>query len=56
MIQVYYFMFARNIHGDADAKGLYTPDNNVEDAFFDSYEYVMYGKIFECKQGEKDKM
>lgn len=54
--KVYYFSIAKNIHGDADAKGLYSSDNNVEDSLFDSFEYVMYGKIFECKQADKDKM
>lgn len=51
----YFFALAKNLHGD-DSKGLYSSDNNYEDSLFENYEYVMYGKIFECKQQDKDKM
>lgn len=51
-----YFSIAKNIHGDADAKGQYSADNNIEESLFDTYEYVMFGKIFDTKPADKDKM
>ena len=35
---------------------LYNPEDTTEDAFFDKYEYVCYGKIFECKPIDKERM
>jgi hypothetical protein len=31
-------------------------DNNIEESLFDTFEYVMFGKIFDTKPVDKDKM
>jgi len=47
---------AKNMKED-DNKGLYNQAGGaVEKNVIDEYEYVMYGKIFECKSENKDKI
>ena len=35
---------------------LYNPEDTTEDSMFNNFEYVMYGKIFECRPVDKEKM
>ena len=47
------YFFSKNL----SKKGLYNQDSGtVEKQAIDSYDYVMYGKIFECKSRDKEKM
>jgi hypothetical protein len=35
---------------------LYNPEDNVEESMFDDYEYVTYGKTFECRNIDSERM